>query len=94
MRTIGDPSCSKFLNGLADDATESLEDAAWLAGCITAYNTLTGQTYDILGASDLDGAVLWMKNYCNAYPLERLSRGMESLVEELRPNRTVTRPLR
>jgi hypothetical protein len=42
--------------------------------------------------SDLNGAMLWIENYCKTHPLEVFAEAVESLVDELYPKRTTQQP--
>jgi len=55
----------------------------WVSGYITAYNTWTPDTYDILGSSNVEDAMKWLENWCKANPTKGTPEGMSRLVEEL-----------
>ena len=87
--TQGARSCGQYVEA-ARDKKISLGYAAteaWVAGYITAYNSETRDTYDILGASDLKSAMLWLENWCNSNPLRNMGDAMQSLTAELHPRR-------
>jgi len=94
-RTTGAPSCAQFIDGQrSGKSVEALQNLSWIAGYVSAYNASVPATYDILGNAGIDGAALWMSNYCSVHPLEDIARGMETLVREQRPKRDVKRPAR
>lgn len=64
----------------------------WIEGYLTAINVKTSDTYDILGKSDIDGAIAWLKNYCHENPRRSLSYAMDALVDELYPQRMTKEP--
>ncbi|HKI63721.1 MAG TPA: hypothetical protein VKA16_03755 [Burkholderiales bacterium] len=91
FETVGAKSCGSFLqdrqaHGWAYDA-----DTAWVTGYVTAYNALTPDTGNILGDTDVSGAMLWLQNYCKANPSNDLAEGMLALTAELYPRRHRTR---
>jgi hypothetical protein len=95
MWVQGDTSCGQYIEARAARATPKYDEAlvigimtpAWLAGFLTAYNMLTPDTYNILGSSDMQSALVWLDNFCKANPLERISTGAATLVNELYPKR-------
>jgi hypothetical protein len=52
-----------------------------------AYNALTPDTADILGGTDLSGAMLRLQRYCEAHPADSLAQAMLALTAELYPGR-------
>lgn len=82
---IGSISCGRYVENRKNQVWGQNE--YWVAGYITAYNLWTPDTWDILGTSDLDSAMLWLETYCKANPLESLGMGMHYLINELRPKR-------
>ena len=66
--------------------------AFWISGYITAYNTMTPDTWDILGNTDMDSVYLWIDKFCQENPLGHLASAMQDLTDELYPNRTVKAP--
>ena len=95
----GDTTCGQYTDARAGRATPKYDEALviriaaphWLAGFLTAYNMLTPDTYNILGNSDLQSALIWLDNFCKANPLENISAGAAALVTELYPKRHRTR---
>jgi hypothetical protein len=90
--TVGVRSCAVFLQEFEAKALGQVAIQAWLAGYITAYNAQTPNTNQILGNSDLLGAELWVKNYCEKNPLKNIANAAESLMIELYPKRATKAP--
>ena len=89
-------SCSNIIQGQKDadsGRSEITRDflSTWLSGYITATNSTLADTYNILGSSDLKGAVLWVEKWCAENPLKRASDAAEALVLELHPSRKTAR---
>jgi len=92
FNTMGAPSCGEFVLGQQPGHDlAGIRAAAWIGGYVSAYNTWMPDTYDILAHAGIDGVTVWMTNYCNAHPLESLSKAMEKLVAEQQPKRDVAR---
>ncbi len=64
----------------------------WIYGYMTAYNTLTPDTYDIMGQTDRSAILRWLENYCKQNPLKRFAEAMELLTAELHPRRIRKEP--
>ena len=88
-------SCNMYLNvmfgksGVNNDKQLYIK---WIEGYLTAINLRTSDTYDILGKSDIDSALLWIKNYCNDNQRRSLSYAIDALVDELYPKRITKEP--
>ena len=85
-------TCSSFLEEEKKDSWAYLAGKSWIADYLTAYNELTPKTVSILGCTDIGGAVLWVKNYCEKQPLSTVSQAMTHLTVELYPRRTQKAP--
>ena len=90
--TNGVKSCAIFLQEFEKKSWGQIAIQAWLAGYITAHNSISPRTYQILGNSDLLGAELWVKNFCEKNPLKNLADAAESLMFELFPSRQIKAP--
>jgi hypothetical protein len=64
----------------------------WLTGYLTAVNTLTKDTVDMRGTTDIDGILWLLEHSCLKYPLHSLSRAMEPFITELYPKRMTHMP--
>jgi hypothetical protein len=90
---VGGESCAVYLNhrhGGNDLADLSYRN--WLGGYLTHYNRTVAGTYNILGGTDLNGAMLWLENYCKANPTDSFSIAADKLIEALGPKRQTTKP--
>jgi hypothetical protein len=64
----------------------------WLMGYITAYNSSTPDTFDIVANTNLKSTILWLGNYCKQNPSKSFSQSVESLMNELYKTRQKERP--
>jgi hypothetical protein len=90
--TTGVRSCATYLQDFEAKSWGQVVNQAWLAGYLTANNYITPGTYQILGNSDLSGAELWVKNFCEKNPLKNMASAAESLLLELYPTRQIKAP--
>jgi hypothetical protein len=88
-------SCNMYLNVMSGKTAMNVDRQyyiKWIEGYLTAVNLKTSDTYDIFGKLDIDGAVGWLKNYCNDNPHRSLSYAIDALVDELYPHRITKEP--
>jgi len=86
----GADSCGTFLE--ARRTKTDTNDLSWVTGYLTAVDTTYPITYGILGSSGLDGAMVWIENYCDQNPLRPFAIAVYSLVDELYPQRITQQP--
>lgn len=85
--TVEASACAALLDHQKARGWAYNADTAWVAGYLTAYNALTPETNDILGGTDLSGAMLRLQRYCEAHPGDSLAQAMLALTAELYPAR-------
>lgn len=87
FETVGAKSCAAFMRDHKAHSWAYNADTAWVTGYLTAYNALKSDTSNILGETDVSGAMFWLQKYCDAYPDKGLADGMLALTAHLYPNR-------
>jgi len=88
FETVGAKSCAAFMRDHKAQRWAYNADTAWVTGYLTAYNALTPDTSNILGDTDVSGAMLWLQKYCQSFPTHGLADGMLALTAHLQPNRS------
>lgn len=88
FETVGAKSCAAFMRDHEARSWAYNADTAWVTGYLTAYNALVPDTSNILGATDVSGAMLWLQKYCTAYPGNGLAEAMLALTAHLYPDRS------
>ena len=91
-QVYGNLPCSVYLNNLKQGGLRQMSMKAYVAGFVSGVNLISPETYDVLGQSNVDGALLWLKNYCEKNPLEKLGKPMAELMAELYPKRNQMKP--
>ena len=82
-------SCGKYTEARKEPkSADAAIYSIWLAGYLTRTNLQLPDTHDIIGNTDLDGALGWIDNYCSANPTSNVARAAEDLVVFLMPKRT------
>jgi hypothetical protein len=81
-------SCSKFLDVLQRrQEVQQNYYLVWLQGYITGLNEQLDETYDILAGTDIEGAMLWIRNWCAANPNQSIYKAADALTLERNPLR-------
>lgn len=90
-KVYGAASCGDYVDERAKrDSSKQIhysQTRFWVAGWITAYNSLAQDTNDIMGNADMPSVLLWLEGYCKANPLEHLSDAMQAFTIQQRPKR-------
>ena len=84
--------CSTYLTEQKKETWSYTGYIGYVAGYFAAVNLKTPNTYNILGNSDLGGAMLWIKNYCERQPLNNIADALHELTVELYPKRATKAP--
>lgn len=93
---VGIASCGKMLTMIEDDTSTELIFTSWVQGYLSGLNTGRLKKQKDLGLdcsvagkciytdlSDMDGMMLWTKNYCKENPLDSVLIAMTALDNEL-----------
>ena len=83
----GQLSCGAYIEArnAPKHAVGSYDDTftQWFLGFVTAYNWENVGNPDWLQDTDVDGAILWLENYCKQHPLESFFYAIAALEQEL-----------
>ncbi|WP_156103950.1 hypothetical protein [Acidithiobacillus ferrivorans] len=90
---VGSESCGTYLQHYHNrntlyDSSSYFDDASWVEGWLSASNQMfknyNGRPItDLLHNTDINGAMLWIANYCNVHPLKSLYRASSELAVHL-----------
>jgi hypothetical protein len=82
-------SCGKYLSEIAQDELLGYYYDNWLEGYLSAFNRHTDGIDNILEGTDMRGAIAWVKNYCQQYPIDDFETAASKLIDfmmQKRPN--------
>jgi hypothetical protein len=82
---VGQHSCNGF-----NTARESHNDAeyrSYLMGYLTAYNTLSADTYSVSGVADINGVLTLIDKFCQKTPTDSYDHALQILVTDLHESR-------
>jgi hypothetical protein len=61
-------SCEAYLEAKEQQSADEVAFIDWLGGYLSGVNATSNHMNNILGDSNLTGAVYWLGNYCRAHP--------------------------
>jgi hypothetical protein len=57
---------------------------SWLLGYVTAFNRYwLSIDKNVAQGTNAEGLIAWMDNYCQAHPLDNISKAADNLIDEL-----------
>jgi hypothetical protein len=71
---------------------ERVKNLTWIQGYLPYLNKHGNDVADIMAITDVNGAEMWVYNYCEAHPIISLTQATEALIDELWPSRIATAP--
>ncbi|MDQ1363010.1 MAG: hypothetical protein QG652_870 [Pseudomonadota bacterium] len=84
---VGRQNCSTYLAARKAGGFEEISYKNWIMGYLTAVNRSTPDTYNILGESDMPGALAWLDRHCTKYPDETMYMAMPNMLAVMYPQR-------
>jgi len=88
----GEFSCARYSKARKAGDEQENQIRQWLAGYVSAFNLIIGNTYDIFGSTDFDGMIKWLDDRCVKYPKANLSNTVARFTEVVYPYRKQVKP--
>ncbi len=82
-------SCSAYVQAVAQDSADEVQFVDWLSGYMSGANaTARHRRNNLLGMSDLKGAMYWLGDYCRGHTSEPFARavGMLAITSSAQPD--------
>jgi hypothetical protein len=80
---FGSSSCGRFIDDTSSHSSSAPQNKfnykVWLGGYVTATDSHLDHIKDILKGTDLNGAMLWLEDYCRAHRLETFVEAVRAL---------------
>ena len=76
-------SCGGWITARRSQSGMALQFQAWVIGFLTGRATAGADREDLLRGMDSPSAFVWIDNYCQSHPLDRLWQAADALVLEL-----------
>ena len=77
---LGQSSCFQYTKAIAKEDDGRYRD--YLMGYLTAFNTLSDDTYNVAGETKLGEISEWIANYCDMHQIESFNRAIQQYVSE------------
>jgi len=86
----GNKSCFSYLKKRNNDAHEAYKD--YLKGYLTAFNTITSETYSISGKMNIDQITKWIDDYCDVNKVHGFEQALTEFITQHYQDRFKTSP--
>ncbi|VAW59662.1 hypothetical protein MNBD_GAMMA11-2284 [hydrothermal vent metagenome] len=65
---VGRQVCETYMEARHEGGVSEISYKNWISGYLTSSNRSSEQTYNLLGATDFQGALIWVDSYCKKHP--------------------------
>lgn len=76
----GFKTCDTYLDARELRNTDEMAFVNWLGGYLSGVNAISKSTSNVLGTSDLTGAIYWLDNYCREHSPARFAAAADARV--------------
>jgi len=84
---VGRQACSTYLEARINGGFSEISYKNWISGYLTSSNRSLEGTYNLLGDTDLHGALVWLDRYCKKKPTNTIYMAMANLTAVMYPER-------
>lgn len=84
---VGRQTCQSYLAARKAGGIAETSYKNWISGYLTSTNQSSEDTYNLLGNTDFQGAMVWLDNYCLKNSDNTIYMGMANLAAVMYPNR-------
>jgi hypothetical protein len=81
----GGASCFRYSKARTEKKDSAFK--SYIRGYLTAFNTLSNDTYNITGAMTLPEIMEWMDDYCGEKAIDSVDRAIQGLIDDVEDNR-------
>ncbi len=82
---VGRSSCYQFGKSPDDDSRDRYR--VFLMGYLTAFNTLSENTYNSTGNQSLEQSIRWLGEYCSQHQMDSFDRAIQQMLDTLYASR-------
>ena len=79
-------SCGAWTEARKNNKLDSLAYETWVQGFLSGINSTGVMGIDILESGDHENWLVWIDNYCQQKPLDKIYTGVSQLADELLNN--------
>jgi hypothetical protein len=76
----GFKSCGTYLDAREQRNSDEMAFVDWLGGYLSGVNAISKGTTNILGTSDITGAIYWLDNFCREHAPARFAAAVDARV--------------
>jgi len=76
---VGRQTCETYLEARNNGGFAELSYKNWISGYLSASNRASGDTYNLLGSTDFQGALIWLDTYCEKHEKNTVYMAMANL---------------
>jgi len=84
---VGRQICSTYMEARKNGGIAEISYKNWVGGYLTAINQVQDDTYNIVGESDFQGAMVWLDSYCKKHPNNTITMAIANMTAVLYPRR-------
>ncbi len=84
---VGRQTCETYQEARANGGFSEISYKNWISGYLTASNRASEDTYNLLGDSDFQGALVWIDRYCEKHAQNTIYMAMANLSAVFYPQR-------
>lgn len=81
----GGASCFRYNKARTEEKDSAFK--SYIRGYLTAFNTLSNDTYNITGEMTLPEIMEWMDTYCDEKAIDSVDRAIQGLIDEVEDDR-------
>ena len=88
---VGRQTCETYLDSRESGGISEISYKNWISGYLTASNRSQPDTYNLLGNTDFQGALVWLDKYCKKNTKNTIYMGMANLTAVMYKTRRVSK---
>lgn len=88
---VGRQTCQTYLEARTNGGISELSYKNWISGYLTSSNRSTEDTYNLLGGTDFQGALVWLDTYCEKNTKNTIYMAMANLTAVMHKSRRVSK---
>ena len=88
---VGRQTCATFLEARKTGGIAEISYKNWVSGYLTASNRSENDTYNLLGETDFQGAMLWIDRYCKKNPKNTVYMAMANMTAVMHKTRRISK---
>lgn len=84
---VGRQTCQTYMEARKTGGVSEISYKNWISGYLTSSNRATDDTYNLLGGTDFQGAMVWLDLYCKKNKKNTVYMGIANLTAVMHKTR-------